>query len=371
MWLFTAMMFFIFIILGVTTGITPLYSRSATPFGVAVVDRHEFVDVRKRRYAKWNIIGSVLLGLPLFIFPFIENYNQAEMWSAIYTTIGLTGFLVFSFILYLKYRKEIREWKKTLPEETRNQIKKVVVDTQYHNKLSAKGNFTFFIWQFAIVLVTVLIAFAFYDRIPEEIPVHWNSQFEVDRTIEKSVWGVLALPALQLLMIPVFNYSNYSIIRSKQKLSPLDPKTASEKSRRFREVWSNFLFWMTIATQLLISFLVLLSFFGSGWNGVWMVIPIVLFLIFSLGGTLYLTFKYGQAGEKLLTEDEQYYVDPDDDEKWLLGMIYYNKEDPSVFVEKRFGIGTTLNMARWQAWAFVGGILAFLVATIVWSVTLG
>lgn len=219
--------------------------------------------------------------------------------------------------------------------------------------------------------MTVLIAFAFYDRIPEEIPVHWNSQFEVDRTIEKSVWGVLALPALQLLMIPVFNFSNYSIIRSKQKLSPLDPKTASEKSRRFREVWSNFLIWRTIATQLLMSFLALFSFFGSDSNGAFIIIPIALYLLLTLGGTLYLTFKYGQAGEKLLMEDEQYYVDPDDDEKWLLGMIYYNKEDPSVFVEKRFGIGTTLNMARWQAWAFVGGILLFLIATIVWSVMLG
>jgi uncharacterized membrane protein len=47
--------------------------------------------------------------------------------------------------------------------------------------------------------------------------------------------------------------------------------------------------------------------------------------------------------------------------------LYYNPEDPSLFVEKRFGIGSTLNMARWQAWLFIAGLLAFVVLTIVLS----
>jgi uncharacterized membrane protein len=47
--------------------------------------------------------------------------------------------------------------------------------------------------------------------------------------------------------------------------------------------------------------------------------------------------------------------------------LYYNPEDPSLFVEKRFGIGSTLNMASWQAWLFIAGLLAFVVLTIVLS----
>lgn len=48
----------------------------------------------------------------------------------------------------------------------------------------------------------------------------------------------------------------------------------------------------------------------------------------------------------------------DDNGHWLFGSIYYNPADPTVFVEKRLGIGVTLNMARPGAWLFLGITLA-------------
>lgn len=370
MWFFTILMVVILVFMGIITGLTPFYSRKATPFGVAVTGKHTFVETRKKRYAVWNILLSFLISLPLFIFPFLENIQQAEMWSSFYVLFAIILFMLFSFFLYLKYRKEIQDWRSTLSTEDVQPKQKIVVDTTYHEKLSTRGHFAFFIWQFLIVLVTGAIILSFYDRIPSEIPVQWNADFEVSRSIEKSLWGVLALPGLQLLMIPIFNYSNHAIIKSKQKISPLDPKTASKKSRRFREAWSNFLFFTTIATQLLFSFLALYSMFGQNLPSWSLIATIVIFLVFTLGGTVYLTIKYGQAGEKLLTEEGQYYSDPEEDEKWLLGMIYFNKEDPSIFTEKRFGIGTTLNMGNWKAWIFIGGLILFTVLIILWSVRL-
>lgn len=370
MWLFSALMYIIFIFMGVTSGLTPLFSRQATPFGVAVAGKHEYIEKHKKRFALWNILVSLIIGLPLFLMPLIEDAERAEMGSAIYATVGIILFLIFSFILYLSYRNKIMKWKQTLPEVEQRKAKKVVIDMNYHQKVKAKNHFTFFIWQFAIILIPVILAFAFYDRIPEEIPVQWDSQFEVSRSISKSIWGVLALPGIQVLMIPVFNYSNHAIIKSKQRLSPLDPSGASEKSRRFREAWSNFTFGITIATQLLISSLFLYSMFSQGRYSWFLIVVIGLFLLFTAGGTLYLTLKYGQAGEKLLEEEEQFYEDPDEETQWKAGVFYYNKEDPSVFVEKRFGIGSTLNLARWQSWLFIIGILLFIVLTIVWSITL-
>ena len=161
-----------------------------------------------------------------------------------------------------------------------------------------------------------------------------------------------------------------AIVKSKQRLSPLDPKTASEKSRRFREAWSNVLFAVTIATQLLISFLFLYSLFGEGKN-TWLIFAVtVIYLLIVAGAPLYLTLKYGQAGEKLLGEANIYYDDPDEEDHWKFGLIYFNKEDPSVFVERRFGIGSTFNLARWQAWLFIGGLVLFTVLTLVWSLLL-
>lgn len=367
MGLFTGLMYVIFIIMGVTSGLTPMFSRQSTPFGVAISGKHEEIEKYKKRYAIYNIVASLVLGLPLFIFPFMENQEQAEMWSAIYVMVGIGLFLLYSFGLYFKYRTDIQKWKEHLPKEEKAQAKRVVVDTKYHENLQTKSHFTFFIWQFAIIVIGVLIALAFYGRIPDEIPINWNAQFEVNHTIPKSVWSILALPGLQLLMIPVLNMSNHAIVKSKQRLSPLDPKTASEKSRLFREAWSNLLFAITIATQLLISFLFLYSLFGQGRNAWLIFVVTVIYLLLAAGSPLYLTLKYGQAGEKLLDEEDVYYDDPDEEDNWKFGLLYYNKEDPSVFVERRFGIGSTFNLARWQAWLFIGGIILFTVLTLVWS----
>lgn len=39
-------------------------------------------------------------------------------------------------------------------------------------------------------------------------------------------------------------------------------------------------------------------------------------------------------------------TDVDEDRCWKGGLIYINREDPSIFVEKRFGVGWTLNLGN-------------------------
>lgn len=367
MWLFSVFMFLIFIVLGVVSGLTPLFSRQSTPFGVSVRGRHDRIEEKKKSFALWNIIAAFLLGLPMFVFPLMEDSQQAEMISSIYMVAAILIFMLISFGLYLKYRKEIMAWKSREGEQTDPGEKKVVVDTSYHQKLEARSHWTFLIWQLVIIIIPVIIAMIFYDAIPDQIPINWDSQFQVNNWVDKSVWTVLALPGIQVLMIPVFNFSHHAIIKSKQRLSPLDPQKASEKSRRFREAWSGVLFIMTIATQILISFLFLYSLFGKDQSTWLLFTSILLYLLVVIAGPLYLTLKYGQAGEKLLDEEDQYYQDPDEEDAWKWGLFYVNKQDPSVFVEKRFGIGSTLNLARWQAWAFIGGLILFILLTLAWT----
>lgn len=372
MWTFSILIFFIFLILGISTGIMPLFSRHSAPFGVSLPTEYlqdSFIETRKKRYAFWNILLSILLGIPLFIAPFIDTEINRELFISIYTVAGTVFLVVFSFVLYLKYRHDLLQWKKTIPQDDFEKSKKIIVDSQYHQKLNTRGNFSVFIWQFVMIAFTVILTFAFYDRIPQEIPIHWNASLQVDRLIQKSPLGVLMLPAIQVLLIPVFNFSHYSFIQSKQKLSPLKPVVSGEKSRLFRKAWSNFLWMTAILTQLFLSFLHLFSMFLND-SPFWpMLVVIIIYLVVIMGATIYLTIKYGQAGEKLKLDEEdegqeRYYEDPEEDGIWIGGIIYYNPEDPSVFVEKRFGIGSTVNMARWQSWAFIMSLLIFIIVTL-------
>jgi len=45
------------------------------------------------------------------------------------------------------------------------------------------------------------------------------------------------------------------------------------------------------------------------------------------------------------------------DEHWKMGLIYFNPDDPALFIEKRFGIGYTMNMARPVVWLVLAALL--------------
>lgn len=370
MWLFSSLMFFLIISMGIISGLTPYFSRQSTPFGISISGKHRTIDNFKKTFLKLNILISFLLGLPIFIIPLFTHQETAEMISAIYVTVSIVLFMIVYYSLFIYFRKQLIIWRSTQTDDRKLKSKKVVMDLNYHKELEVKSQVTFLVTQLIIILIPVLIAFVFYDAISENIPINWDSQFEVSHSVPKSFWTVLAFPGLQLLMIPVLNFSNYSIVKSKQHLSPIDPQKASENSRLFRKVWSNTLFAITIATQLLISGMFLYSMFSGG-EQMWIVaVIVVIFLVISIGLPLYVSIKYGQSGEKLLDEDEQYYEDPDQDSNWKYGLFYYNKDDPSVFVEKRFGIGPTFNYAKWQTWLIIAAIIIFTILIIIWSISL-
>lgn len=61
-------------------------------------------------------------------------------------------------------------------------------------------------------------------------------------------------------------------------------------------------------------------------------------------------------------------------ECWSLGGIYYNPEDPALFVPKRLGWGYTLNFAHGLSWVILGGLLGgtgLLVAFLRWALRQG
>jgi len=47
------------------------------------------------------------------------------------------------------------------------------------------------------------------------------------------------------------------------------------------------------------------------------------------------------------------------DECWKLGIIYYNPDDPALMIEKRFGIGWTLNFGNRLSWIVMAAIMCF------------
>ena len=72
-------------------------------------------------------------------------------------------------------------------------------------------------------------------------------------------------------------------------------------------------------------------------------------------------FRTRQAQERLTAASGvDYYVDEDD--KWIWGLVYYAPNDQRLMVNKRVGMGTTMNMARRPAQVLMAAMLLLLLA---------
>ncbi|MFL2106101.1 DUF1648 domain-containing protein [Desemzia sp. FAM 23991] len=367
MLLFSMIMTGTFLLVGVINGVTPYYSRRGTPFGITVPSTHQqdsFIQMLKKRFLIQNIVLSLLFSIPLFFFSTIENIQAQEMWSSLYFTGAVFLFMILTFVLYLSNRKKIQIWKKENNLFTDIKKERIIVDTNYHSDLKTISTRTIVMAQLLIVLITVVVTLFFYRSIPNEFPVHWNSQNVPDRIVEKTYLSVLMVPAIQLLMIPVMAFSNYSFIKSKQKLLSNYPQLTSKQSKQYRKAWSVYFLIVSVALQLLFTLINFYALFIADDSSFeWVSIVIGIFIVGIIGYSLFLTWKYGQGGEKLvysqIKENSDEFTEVDEEKYWKWGVFYYNPEDPAVFVEKRFGIGSTINMARWQSWLAIGGLIVF------------
>jgi uncharacterized membrane protein len=84
-------------------------------------------------------------------------------------------------------------------------------------------------------------------------------------------------------------------------------------------------------------------------------------LIFTLVVVLVLA-RLGQGGSRLASSQKSSTAsappvgDRTADRYWKLGVFYFNPDDAAIVVEKRFGLGYSLNFARPTTW----GIMALL-----------
>ncbi len=94
--------------------------------------------------------------------------------------------------------------------------------------------------------------------------------------------------------------------------------------------------------------------------------PQVLFLLTMLFtgiiliGSILLTIMTGQGGSRVRLGQTKSgeVIHRDEDRYWKLGIFYFNPEDPALWVEKRFGSGWTVNLARPLGWIIILGIIA-------------
>jgi len=242
----------------------------------------------------------------------------------------------------------------------------VIVDTGFRNK-KLIASLLWFISHVFLIAITIILTYVLYETIPDKLPTGWNFDGEVRGWMQKSYKTLLWAPMTQSFLLIMMIFSYWMIGKAKQAIDPADPEKSSEQNRRFRYMWSIYIIAVGFVLIAMIGF-IQLSIFGLIKNKL-VIIAIPQIVVLSIVAcSIILALITGQGGSRLFknkanagSSSENKASRTDDDKYWKLGLFYFNAEDPSFIVEKRFGIGWTINWARPISWILISSLLLFII----------
>jgi uncharacterized membrane protein len=185
---------------------------------------------------------------------------------------------------------------------------------------------------FVVLAIAGVYMASQWDRIPERFPVHWGFDGRPNGWSNRTPLGVfwpLGLAAIiQTMMLGIAWLSEFD-----QRRAPV-----ARATRRVLVVTAWFI--------ALVFALVTITPLMAGPPPVWLII----------GGILGFVAWAVWTATRAASEPSDEPVMPESCWKW--GQFYYNPDDPALFVEKRLGVGMTLNFARPASWVVLIVIVA-------------
>ncbi len=358
------MNFLMLIFLGVVYIFMPKIMNKYLLFGVTVTDElleDEDVISAKKQYTLSMIVATIFISIIYLV------WNIYFVDTAVWGFIGLLfGEIIIMSIFYLIAHFKVKRVKGTPVVEKR------IISTEIGEATEIKVlPWYVFLVNIAIILGVVVYSFSIYESLPDVLTIHFDANGVADGFADKSYFYLLLMPFTMLLMTGLFIFVNYSFKIAKKVSGSSRGKLTIEQEKKSRMYWSIGIFTLGLVMTILFAVIQIftLGVFTQNEMIMWLSTGSVLFIIVLV---IILILTTGQSGSRVKTDKEQKdIVDADDDEHWRLGSIYFNKEDPSLFVNKRFGIGMTLNFAHKGAWVFMAVILLVVLASVLLPFILG
>ena len=339
--------------------IMPALTQPTLPFGVRVPPERASdpaVARVRRGYRAALVIGFVVVAGAVVALARASR----TVWLA--QGVALIGIVVFSAAYYVAHRR-LHETK--LREGWYVGQREALVANIAPPDRRIPFPFLWLLPALAVLATTIVIGALRYPKLPATIPTHFDLNGTPNGFSAKMPSAFL-LTGTEVALTLLFGALAWFIPRLRYDLDPADPHVSAERQRLFRLRWSRALLLFAALTNLSMLFGSLL---------IWQVMPAnhPLTLAATLApaglillGAFGLAILTGQGGARMRvsgTSGKTGYVHRDDDRFWKGGMIYYNPDDPALLVEKRFGVGWTLNFARPTAWVFIGAVVVVIVAS--------
>ena len=211
-----------------------------------------------------------------------------------------------------------------------------------------------------ILLAAAVILAQNWDRLPSRFPVHWGIEGQPDRWARKSFGGVFLPLIIGAGVALAVLLSSWGILRASRRVAASGEAAVHEE--RFRRVNCVLLTVLNYLLSMLMAVIALRPLYARGECPGW---PFFTLLAAILGFAvlmIIITARMGQGGARLggVIETLSSLGDGTPDRSWKWGIFYYNPDDPALFVEKRMGLGWTMNFGNRWSWLFLAGLLALL-----------
>jgi uncharacterized membrane protein len=199
---------------------------------------------------------------------------------------------------------------------------------------------------YAMLAAAAIFLQANWQRLPSRFPVHWGIDGTADRWAERNWRGVDGPLLMGFVVIALLHVLGYMIADASPRGRMAE---TADWTARFRRANLRMIVAMGWTLAALFAVLALNPYLSSGDA---LVIPAWLMLgaiLAVAAGFLWPIIS--------ISQEPGSGSDGTPDECWKLGQIYYNPNDPALMVEKRFGVGYTINLGNRASWLLIALLL--------------
>ena len=332
------------ILVGIQTAVPFLVKRTVV-FGVTIPEKYlknEKLTSYKKSYALMvSLVSFVVLGGYL-LWALLTSPSEEQ--TVLAGTIIQFGIILFSLSLYFYFHGKIIQLKnKNKWAENIKQVKIADLNVRSQDEMLPS-----YVYLLPIIMTMGVLGYSIlqYDLLPDQIPTHWGINGEADAFTEKTLMSAILMPLTLLIMQLMFLGIQIGTKKSGIKLSATGTNASRMRQLTLRKYSSWFMFFVSLLLTVLFIFFQLTTIHPDIFSGMTMMASPIIFLVAVLAATIAFTVKVGRSDKHDNEGMIEEITDFDEDSYWKGGLIYFNRNDPSIFVEKRFGIGWTLNFGN-------------------------
>ncbi|GHU95301.1 membrane protein [Clostridia bacterium] len=349
----------------------PYFTRKTELFGVSLPAAQSDNPVCKKLRAIYCSI-MLVLGAAMLISTGLLMTDTLR--SMVIALVVMFGYLMVSFILYLFMRNKMLTLKAAQKWQSPYEgVPAVVMATAEPRGNELVSPAWMLLYPLILLLTVIGIAIA-WPYVPDPYPTHFNAAGVADAWAAKTIGSVSFLLILQAVMDVIFVGVYFMIKYAKRQIDAQNPEKSAIQLRVYRRTMSSVLMFIGAASALLMGaiqvFTIVPDFIDSG---VVLAIALPAYLVVTVIACV-IMYRVGQGGSRVKVSNapavSAKQVNINDDKHWLLGLFYYNRNDPAMFVEKRFGVGYTINLGK-PIMLCAGILLALLIiGSLVWTLAL-